>query len=407
MQAAEIEFLAAHETDVRALAQVTGLDREAAGKLLDIALELLVRGRDLDGQGPLEASLSSFLAEHQLGRKRTAVFEALAATATARLRQYGATVDQIFSTNSFDIYRALGRRTDLSMVLDASVAMPVMFGLAFGEARSRYGLSAIALKRACDAHGIRMVVPRAYLNEMAAHGLGALERLEVYNALPAEAREPLRASDNAYISHYTHIAETLKQTGDELSLKQFLSYFGIAPGKPLSSVENKVQTILDQQNIKVTNDVRYQQHIRNRIQEEKQFDPKVLIDHDAVVVTMLKEDDQKGFVLATWDKVMIDLVEELARVYADTPVRVIDFLSMATGADFECEQSYELMATLLHVDERAAAPLAKKIEQIRSVEQAYKLDEFIRKAREQGGPNWALGPQDIAPFIDKPEPETD
>lgn len=403
MQAAEIEFVAARNADVTALAEVTALDREAAGELLDIALELLVRNRDLDGQGPLEASLSSFLAKHGLGRKRTAVFQALAATGTARLKQYGATVDQIFSTNSFDIYRALGRRTDLSLILDASVAMPVLFGLAFGEAKSRYGLAALALKRACDAHGIKMVVPRAYLNEMAAHGLGALERLDIYNALPEEAREPLRASENAYISHYTHIAETARQKGDELSLKQFLNYFGIIVGKSLSSVENRIETLLDQYNIKVIPSGRYDQHVRNRIQEEKLFHSKTLIDHDAIVVTMLKDEDRKGFVLATWDKVMIDLVEELARVYADTPVRVIDFLSMATGEDFESEQSYELMATLLHLDERAAARLANKIEQIRSVEQAYKLDEFIREARERKGATWALSAQDIAPFIDKPD----
>jgi hypothetical protein len=403
MQAAETEFLVARKADVVALAEVTGLGSEAAEKLLDIALELLVRDRNLDGHGPLEASLSSFLAAHQLNRKRTAVFEALAATATARLRQYGATIDQIFSTNSFDIYRALGRRTDLSMVLDASVAMPVLFGLAFGEAKSRYGLAAIALKRACDAHGIKMVVPQEYLNEMAAHGLRAIEWMEVYNVLPAEARKPLRASENAYLSHYTHIAETMRQKGDELSLNQFLNYFGIAPGKHLNSVENRIQSSLEQHNIKVIANGSFSQNIWDQIKDKKPHRDKKLIDHDAIVATMLKNDDQKGFILATWDKVMINLVEELARVYADTPARVIDFLSMATGGNFECEQSYELMGTLLYIDELAVAPLAQKIEQIRSVEQAYKLDEFIREARARGGATWALSPQDIAPFIDNSE----
>lgn len=61
------------------------------------------------------------------------------------------------------------------------------------------------------------------------------------------------------------------------------------------------------------------------------------------------------------------------------------------------------MATLVHVDERAAAPLAQKIERIRSVEQAYKLDQFIRDARERKGAAWALSPQDVTPFIDATE----
>ncbi|PGH56277.1 hypothetical protein CRT60_15105 [Azospirillum palustre] len=404
MQAAETEFLAARRADVKALVELTGLESDAAGELLDIALELLVRGRDFDGQGPIEAALSNFIAAHGLSRKRSGVFEVLAASATARLRQYGATVDQIFSANSFDIYRALGRRTDLSLVLDASVAMPVLFGLAFGEAKSRFGMAAMALKRACDAHGIKMVVPRPYLNEMAAHGLSALDRLDVYNALPDEARGPLRASENAYISHYTHIAEHLRRKGDDLSLKDFLRYFGISSGKSLGSVENKIQTVLDNHNIKILPNAYYDKDIWDLIQKQKMFQVKLLIDHDASVVTMLKNEDMKGFILDTWDKVMIDLVEELARVYADTPARVIDFLSMAAGEEFETDQSYELMATLLHIDERAAAPLAQKIDKIRSVTQAYKLDEFVREARESKGATWTLSPQDVAPFIDKPEP---
>ena len=80
---------------------------------------------------------------------------------------------------------------------------------------------------------------------------------------------------------------------------------------------------------------------------------------------------------------------------------------MAIGEDFECEQSYELMTALLYMDERVAAPLAKRIEQIRSVDQAYKLDALIREAREQRGAAWALSPQDVAPFVDVRGPGVD
>jgi hypothetical protein len=98
---------------------------------------------------------------------------------------------------------------------------------------------------------------------------------------------------------------------------------------------------------------------------------------------------------------MIEIVEELARVYADTPARVIDFLSMAVGQEFESEQSYELLTTLLHVDEQVAARLAQKVEQIRSVDQAYKLDRFIHEARRREGETWFLKSEDITPFIDE------
>lgn len=402
MEAAQTEFLAARELDVQRLIEVTELDKGAAAHLLDIALELLVRNRDPDGLGPIEESLRNYLAEHQLGGKRAAIFDALAGSSVVRLRQYGETVDQIFAANSFDIYRALGRRTQITMVLDASVAMPVLFGLAFAAAKSRYGVAALALKAGCEAHNIRMVVPRAYLNEIAAHGQGALEKLEVYNALPVEARESLRASENAYLSHYTHVARTVEAHGEHLSLQEFLDHFGIVAGRSLQFIENRVQSLLEQYGIKVIPNGRYDQDIRNRIVTEKPHDPRILVDHDAVVTTMLKNDDEKGFILATWDKVMIDLVEELARVYADTPARVIDFLSMAEGQAVENDQSYELLATLLHLDERIAAPLAQKVEEIRSVKQAYKLDRYVREARHREGSNWQLKAEHVGPFIDEP-----
>lgn len=400
MKAAELDFLSAQQADIQMLTQVTGLDSAKARALLDIALELLVRKRDLAGMGPIEQSLRNFMATHGLSRRRVAVFEALAKTSSARLRQYGETIDQIFSTNSFDIYRALGRRTDISIILDASVAMPVLFGLAFGTTKSRYGAAATALKTACDAHRINMVVPRAYLNEMAAHGLSALEKTDIYQALPQEARSALRDSGNAYLSHYTHIAETLKDKGESLSLNEFLSYFGLIRGRSIQAVENKLQTLLDQNGIRTIPNGRYDQNIRNRIVEEKPNEPRIIVDHDAIVATMLKDDDQKGFILATWDKVMIDIVEDLARVFADTPVRVIDFLSMANGQEIESEQSYELLTTLLYVDEQVAGRLAQKIEQIKSVEQAYKFDRFVREARQRDGENWTLAPEDVGRFLD-------
>lgn len=402
MEAAEAELLAARMADIASLVEVTGLNEDGAGELLDIALELLIRSRDLNGAGPAEEQLRNFLASHQLSRRRAKIYDALAATSSARIRQHGQTLDRIFSTNSFDIYRALGRRTNVQLVLDASVAMPVLFGLSFGSSRSRYGVSALALRDACIAHGISMVVPNAYLNEMAYHGLvGALDRLEIYDALPKEAQTSLKASGNAYLSHFAHISETLKAQGEDLTLKEFLEHFGIVGGRPLYKVENRIRTLLDGFGIKVIEDKRYDQQVRNRIVEEKPHEYSKIVDHDAIVVTMLKNDNNKGFVFATWDKVLIDLVQDLTRVYADTPARVVDFLSMAGGQEFEREESFELLSTLLHIDERPAAKLASLIDKIASVDMAYKLDRIVTEARAKKGQDWSLSPSDIAPLIDQ------
>lgn len=400
MKGAETEFLAAVQADVEALSEVASLSNDDARKLLDLALELLMRGRGLNGAGPAEESLRSFMASRDLNRRREKIFEALSKTKSATFKQYGATIDRVFSTNTFDIYRALGRRTDIVMVLDASVAMPVIFGLEFGAAKSRYGIAALALREACKAHSIKMVIPRCYLNEMASHGRGALDKIEVYQNLPEDARTSLRASGNAYLSHYTHISETIHSSGDELKLEDFLSHFGIVNGRPLDRIENKISSILESHDISILPDERYDQKIFDLIDEKKPNETRILIEHDAIVCTKLKNDDGHGFILATWDKIIIGIVEDIARVFADSPARVIDFLSMAQGQDIEVDQSYELLSSLIYTEERVAQRLAEKIDKINSVEQTYKLRALIEGARQRDGVSWSLKPEDVAPLLD-------
>ncbi|MFM5395765.1 restriction endonuclease [Aeromonas veronii] len=404
MKGAETEFLAAVQADVEALSKVTTLSNDDAKQLLDLALELLMRGRELNGVGPAEESLRSFMASRNLNRRREMIFEVLSKTKSATFKQYGATIDRVFSTNTFDIYRALGRRTDIVMVLDASVAMPVIFGLEFGAVKSRYGIAALALKDACKAHNIKMVVPRCYLNEMASHGLGALDKIEIYNNLHEDARISLRASGNAYLSHYTHIRETMHSSGDELRLEEFLSHFGIVSGRPLNKIENKISSILESHNISILSNGRYDPDIFKLIDEKKPHDIKLLIEHDAIVCSRLKDDDTQGFIFATWDKIIIEIVEGISRVLADNPARVIDFLSMAQGQYIEVEQNYELLSSLIYTEERAAQKLAEKIDKISSVEQTYKLSALIEAARQRDGASWSLKPEDVAPLLDTETP---
>lgn len=404
MKGAETEFLAAVQADVEALSKVTMLSNDDAKQLLDLALELLMRGRELNGAGPAEESLRSFMASRNLNRRREMIFEVLSKTKSATFKQYGATIDRVFSTNTFDIYRALGRRTDIVMVLDASVAMPVIFGLEFGAVKSRYGIAALALKDACKAHNIKMVVPRCYLNEMASHGMGALDKIEIYNNLHEDARISLRASGNAYLSHYTHIRETMHSSGDELRLEEFLSHFGIVSGSPLNRIENKISSILESHNISILSNGRYEPDIFKLIDEKKPHDKKLLIEHDAIVCSRLKDDDTQGFIFATWDKIIIEIVEGISRVLADNPARVIDFLSMAQGQYIEVEQNYELLSSLIYTEERAAQKLAEKIDKINSVEQTYKLSALIEAARQRDGASWSLKPEDVAPLLDTETP---
>ncbi|MFG1395176.1 hypothetical protein [Xanthobacter agilis] len=401
MQAAETEYLAAREIDLADLATVTELAADDNGKLLDLALELLVRDEDLDGLGPIEQAIRSFLAEKRLERKRDKIYEALSKTNLSKLKQYGKAVSQIFATDTFDIYRALGRRTDIKVVLDSSVAMPVLFGLSFGGARSRYGVAAMALKAALVQHKIAAVVPRPYLNEMAAHGRTAISLVDPYSALPAEAKRSLRSSENAYLSHFAHIEQTMEDKGERISLAEFLEFFGIQAGRSLDKIENRIESLLDTHGIKVVSCPKADPDLFKSMSYAKKYHDKYIVEHDSEVATLLKNDSDNGYIFSTWDKTMVEFVEDLIRVYADTPARVIDFLSMAGPSNFASEQNYELISTLLHIDEKRAVPLAEKIASIRTAEQAFKLDKIVQEARKLHGAAWELKPEHVAPLLDE------
>ena len=118
-----------------------------------------------------------------------------------------------------------------------------------------------------------------------------------------------------------------------------------------------------------------------------------------MAITMLQRDTESGFVFATWDNVLIGMVAEIDRNYADTSARVIDFLSKAASADYECDQSFEILTSLIHCDEQKAAALAQKIERIESAEQAFRLQRFVDESRSRAGPDWQLTDTEVEAFF--------
>lgn len=399
-RAAEEEFLQATSADLALLETKYGLAAKEAKELLQLALELTIRERSFDDRSAHSDALTAFISEKGLKSRKVDLYEDLSKTTTARARQYGRTLERIFDTNTFDIYRALGRRTDISMLLDSSVAMPMLCGLAFGSVRSRFGIAAMALRKLCEQHEIRLAVPSFYVNEMASHGLKALDFMATYEHLPDEARALLTGSRNAYLSHYSTIRDSLVAVGDTPpSLDEFLEYFGFVANARLAGVENRITSLLDKFGLQTVRATNIDMEVRRQIQQEKMGEDRRIIDHDAMLITLLKDQDDSGFVFATWDNVLIRLIAEAERIYADTPARVIDFLSMAASAKFECDQSLELLTSLIHCDTSKAEALAQLVERIDSTEQAYRLQKFIEDARRRVGPGWELTDTELKAFF--------
>jgi hypothetical protein len=399
--AAEEEYLQSASADLKLLERKYGLNVDDAQRLLALALELIVRDKPLEERSVHADALAAFVAEKKLTRKKVELYEDLAKTGIARFDQYGKAIDRIFSTNTFDIYRAFGRRTVITMVLDASVAMPMLCGLAFRSVRSRFGIAAEKLRMLCQEHNFEIVVPSFYLNEMASHGLKAKDFVATYKNLPVEARDALIGSRNAYLNHYARMKDIMTAAGETPpTLEEFLEYFGFGPVSGLRTAENRLTSLLDEHGIRTLRYSHLDLGLRERVAQRKDvFESPYIIDHDAMALSLLHDDDDAGFVFATWDHILINMVAEIDRIYADTPARVIDFLSMAKGANYECDESIDLLTSLIHIDDAKAAALAQKIEGIQSADQAFRLRRFVDEARARGGPDWRFTDMEAAAFF--------
>lgn len=389
MEAAEEDYVQSISHDVTSISEKYSISISDTRQLIEIALEISAREGALNGDGIQEATLADFISNHNLVRRKNALYEDLSKLSVARVSQYGKTLDHVFSTNTFDIYRALGRTTEVRMLLDSSVAMPLMFGLCFGSVKSRFSIGAAALHQLCESHKISIVVPRCYVNEIVFHGKEALEFLETYTALDEANKSVLKSSSNSYLSHYSHLRER-GELGNGYSLKDFLAHFGLSGEAPARRVENKIESILEDFGIQIISAGRWDPDIRQEIADGKPASPPVIIDHDASVCTFLKNSVDEGFIFATWDRVMANVVEGKSRILASSPSKIADFLSMANSSDIESAQSFNLLGSLLYCDERKAAALAARVERIDSAVKAYEFQSLAAEARstvsDDGGP---------------------
>lgn len=361
--AAEREFSEATRAGREEIVKKYKISAQDAASLISLALEIEAREDSLDGDSVSATQLLSLIANLGLARKKHELYQDLSSLQVAKVKQYGLSLDHILATNTFDIYRSLGQHTKVTMLLDSSVAMPMIFGLQYQSTNTQYGIAANALNKLCRDHNIEMAVPAVYVDEMAHHGILAQEYLETYTSLDDAAKDILRASRNSYLSHFSSLRGMLSTQG--FGLQEFLRTFGISPQKKKHLIKNRIESILNFHGIKVIDTGRWDLKMRELIAAQKLSKSSHIVDHDASVSTFLKNTTDQGFILSTWDKVFMEIVEGQSRIYANTPAKIIDYLSMAGGADFEIEQSISLLSSLIHCDEIKLARLANKIQGIK------------------------------------------
>ncbi|MBX7541767.1 hypothetical protein [Qipengyuania sphaerica] len=386
VDSAESELIAVRAADIQTISDRLELPQDVAEELLDISIELTIRSQKAGWSGAIDDELAGFLKAHGLTRKRSEINEIIANLGTVAKYSYIGTIDKLFSSNTFDIMRAFGGVREIKLVLDTSVTLPLLFGLEFGSDATGYSSASSVMKEVSDGHGFELFIPKPYLNEMASHGHKALDFLDLYSTFEPELRGVMRASPNAYLSHYAAISERAQAKGEELlSLQEFLEHFGIRRGSTIGNAERVIRGLMEAHQIFVVWDGRYDQAIKDEIAEQKPHHPEVVVKHDAAVCSKLNAHASEGFIFATWDKVLIDLLHGRLSVYADNPGRIVDWLAFTQGIETGIDGSVEILAALAIVDEGKAAKLAEKLQAIESEDAVFKLNQIIRDTRKAKG----------------------
>lgn len=217
---------------IEALFRTQGLNplADAAHAAMQRLGALLIRhDKKLDSLDPIHAQLRILRAElrayglHDGPRGESTLMALLECARSSPLGRHLAagTLYQALTALPRDAFlHALDARS-ASLVLDASVAIPMFCALFQGSVQQRYFLAAEELHRRATHLGFALQLPQVWLEEMAAHLLLALD----YAAMAMADPEGLRLSRNAYVAYFA-------SKGREDPSGEFLAYlasFGLTP----------------------------------------------------------------------------------------------------------------------------------------------------------------------------------
>lgn len=324
-------------------------------------------------------------------------------TTIAKIKKHATTVQYVTNTTTYDIYRILQRNTKIKIVLDTSVAMPMLFALELGDNNTKFVKTAKYLLELAKKHNFELIVPAPYINEFAGHGFSICDLSiyeEIINNKDRTFFDVLKGSQNAFISFYANFSNK-----DKLSIIDFLEHFGISlKNRDKQRYQTQaINTIYDlftnhginiiQLNYDINNNESYNT-IKELIDERKLENPNYhrsdfLIKNDANVCTYLKQQTDSGYIFATWDNIISQALERVSRIYANIPPKVMDLLSFCGNLDFTMD--VDMYTTLLFSNEEKLMRLAEKIESVKSInefENKMELTKIIRNQRDFKEADW-------------------
>jgi hypothetical protein len=211
--------------------------------------------------------------------------------------------------------------SDVIITLDASVAIPYLCASLFRPTQGRFSKGATTCINLLRKVKARLVIPRAYINEIAAHLVRALNYPEL-----EEFSKSLEYSENGFVAFYYQ----LKATGHPVpaNLRQFVGKFAKSTlrasftSEDLRLVMADVQPLLSDYEVTYDEITRIPEHFRKEVETSYSYRMEILhrtksqnlVKHDVEVLSNSRRAiSQRSEVrmCLTWDAVMIAVGQEL------------------------------------------------------------------------------------------------
>lgn len=398
MEQAIIEISVHKEHDIQCIKNI-GFSEEFATELLNINFKDYIEGRSADQDNQLRTIYGNFFSLYKISDKElNDLINLLPSLKTLQRKMFEISLEKILGTNTFDIFRVLGNQTNINVLLDANVAIPILLGLSFNEYKNKFLLSSNALLDLCKNHDFKIIIPAVYINEIASHGYSALEYVDqIKEYQKAGNIIAFKNSKNAFVNFYAYLLEN-NDSFEYNDFSCFLEVFGIKKDKRRKEIEYFIKSTFENYlgDLGVDVDIpyyssEYDEEYFELLEEYKENNNKILVEHDAIVWTHLMNDIDNGYIVVTWEKEFMRNLIEKTEIYAGTPSRIRDFLLFTSNVgnvnDDENLINYELMEELLYVLDDRMLHLSESItEQLISLpkENVRKINEFIIKEKRKG-----------------------
>lgn len=241
------------------------------------------------------------------------------------------------------LIRALGARSEIEVLLDASVAIPILCSVLYIPGGNRWAVAAHNLYVQLKERGFDARLPAPYLEEVATHLLLSLNYAPVIESDP-----DLTGSNNAFVAHFA----SLRLQGEDRGFANYLAGFGLderlASGEFYSvrdALTPRIQRLFETYGIRLLELPHPMPKAVERAQKAQAYALKeleleraqIVLRHDTQVLAYMfarEGNTERASVLCTWDRVhMLVQRREKAEWMAMNPAMFGDILALALPED--------------------------------------------------------------------------